>query len=573
MKYKIELLIVASVLFCLVLVQAAPAANTIKTLYVDGVEVNQVSDANAGLTWPLDRITIGSEGNKWYIDNEYLGKMDEFAVYAGVMSPTRIKAHYDANQNYTNYKNAVQADAPLLWLKFEDASTANGQTATNSGSKTARNGQYIVNGSGSIAKVTGMNSESNGIEFVGPRTSGGTGSCVDVWDAGEFSTDINGDVTIELWVNFQDTNDYPRFFQHNGNWQALGGYGVAVSGPNQLVVIGGGTSTYVTRPPGSYLDDGQWHQIVVTYDSTYDPPNLPPAGAYVEEVNKDNPVLWLRFEDTQPKDYSAADGNHWVGYGAGLSIVNKVGGIGKSAYLDGSSYAAATNNPNSPPAVNDSYEIFDNNYAFAPNDITFEIWYKAGPQSDYAYFFQQVGSSGTEPCAPAVGNCTGQIRIWGGGSPAPWYTNVNPKFDQQWHQLVVTYDEKYSNGDANMFVQLYLDGALQGTKLFTGANAKLGPELSHIMVGARNDIGSVYNTFTGYVDEFAIYAGILDPNRVLIHYSAWQPHNCAELMNKEPALAGDIDNDCHVDFGDFAELALDWRRCNEPNKPGCSPNW
>ncbi len=588
MKYKIELLIVASVFFCLLLAQAAPAGNTMKTLYIDGVKVNETNDNTSGLTWPeppKDRITIGAENDRWYLYNEYIGKIDDFAVYAGVLSATRIKAHYDANADYTAYKNAVQADAPLLWLRFDDASVANEAAAENSGS-IGIDGNYVQTGGSPFTQVPGFNADSNALNF--PDTvADAAGHCVDMWDGnGDFGEDLDGDVTVELWVNFTDIgnplepeNDWPRFYQHGG------GYGLMVSGPNELGIQGGDATNYIGFPDENDINDGQWHHIVVTYDSTYGAPNLPPAATYVEEVNKDNPVLWLRFEDTQPKDYSVADGNHWVGYGTALSIVDKVGGIGKSAYLngpdDGAVYcAAATNNPNAPPLVSESYEVFDNNYAFAPNDITFEMWYKTLPTGqpqpgDYGIFFQQLGSD--EPRAPGVSNSGGTIRVFCGSDT--WYSGVSSYFDQKWHQLVVTYDEEYEGDPCSMHVQLYLDGIKKGDANFTGTGAKLGPELSHVMVGAERDIGYTWNPFRGYVDEFAIYAGILDPNRVLTHYSAWQPHNCAEMWDRGFGLAGDLNHDCKVNFADFAELALDWASCNEPNAPGqppipgCTPNW
>jgi hypothetical protein len=578
MKYKIELLIVASVLFCLLLAQAAPAANTMKVLYVDGAKIAESNDNTSGLTFPYAEMVIGAENDRYYLYNEYIGKMAEFAIYKGVLSDPCILAHYNAKDSNNAYTAAVQDNHPLLWLRFRDASTNDNDLAKNSGS-IGIDGNYVQTGGGPITQVAGINADSNAIN-IPDAVDGAPGHCVNVWDGnGDFGSDLEGDVTIELWVNFVDfgsmsSNDWPRLFSHKG------GYGAMVNGPNSLGIMGGDATNYLYCP--NDINDGKWHHIVITYNSTYDQPNLPPSGTYVEEVNKDNPVLWLRFEDAQAKDYSVADGNHWVGYGAAASIVERAGGIGKSVYLNGSGGSgvygvAATNNPNSPPLINSSYEIFDNNYAFAPNDITFEIWYKTLPAGqpqpeDFGYFFQQVGSSGNEPCAPAVGNSSGTIRVWGGS--AAWYSGVSPKFDANWHQLVVTYDE--NNVDpCNMIVQLYLDGILKGTNSFTGAKAKLGPEMSHILIGGRNDIGNTYNLFAGYVDEFAIYAGILDPNRVMAHYSAWQPKNCADTMSRNPAVAADLNEDCKVNFEDFAEFALNWARCNDPTvgAPSCPPNW
>jgi hypothetical protein len=181
--------------------------------------------------------------------------------------------------------------------------------------------------------------------------------------SGQLSTNLNGNVTIELWVDFNNTTDFPRLFSHNGSaYYILGGYGVYINSHNQLGIIGGGQIDYVNLPYD--INDNNWHQIVVTYESNCGPP--PPVvykadGTYAGEVNADNPLLWLRFEDgNYPKDYSAANGNHWVGYGGAASIVDKVGGEGNSACLawplpvpsngySGMYAVAATNNPNPPP--------------------------------------------------------------------------------------------------------------------------------------------------------------------------------------------------------------------------------
>lgn len=576
MKYRFKLMITISALLCLSLAAVAPAANTKKILYLDGVYVADSNENTSGLTWPYQRITIGAEGNTGNLYNEYIGKMDEFAIYGGVLAAGQIAAHYSARNSNAAYTTAVVADSPLLWLRFEDDSTAHEAIAKNSGS-IGIDGTYITTGGSAITKVTGINAGSLAIN-IPDSAPDSAGHCVDVWDGnGDFGEDLDGDVTVELWVNYtafasMPGNDWPRFYQHGG------GYGVMVSGPNSVGIFGGDAINWMGLPYD--INDGQWHQIVVTYDSTYGAPQLPSSQSYVEEVQADHPVLWLRFEDVKPKDYSGND--HWVGYESGTSIVEKVGGIGKSAYLSGSGYgAAATNNQVAPPLVGGSYEVYGDQYAFAPNDITFELWYKTLPPNQpqpgsYAIFFQQLGRYQNEPNGPGVSNSGGQFRIFGGSGAG--YTGVSTAFDQKWHHMVVTYDEEYGGSPNTMYAQLYLDGKFKDDTTFTGTKAKLGVELSHILVGAENNIGGPYNQFAGYIDEFAIYKGILDPNRILIHYSAWQPKNCADIRERGPLPAyaiADKNGDCVINFYDYAQFALDWLLCNDPasSDPDCIPNW
>ena len=290
----------------------------------------------------------------------------------------------------------------------------------------------------------------------------------------------------------------------------------------------------------------------------------------------DNPILWLRFEDDTPQDSSGND--NWVGYGSAASIGFEKGGMGSSLYLDGTygpgvCGCAAAPGPNAPPGPNDIEPFYDDLYAFAPDDITFEMWYKCPAEQDNsAIFFQQAGGWENEPQAPGITNFNGMIRVFCGSQN--WYTDVDAKFDFNWHHLVVTYDEEPNA----MHVQLYQDGFEKGSNTVSGPDAKLGPELSHLLVGAQNNMSDTYNTLTGYVDEFAIYQGILDPNRILAHYLTWQPSSCHELWERQMMMPWayliDRNQDCSIDFYDFAEFALEWALCNDPaGSAGCVPNW
>jgi hypothetical protein len=536
--------------------------------------------------------------------------MDEFAIYGTVLSLSNVRSHYNAAvnnpSNYTYYENAVSANAPLLWLKLDDANMNTWAPAANSGSVAGINGMYRKTSSllyGTFLRETGITSDSYGVHFPVPSPTGNQGAWIEVDDSGgQFSTIPNGNVTIELWVdcNSNDINNSNTLlFQHNGSnsYTLTGGYGLEVNGPagNILGIIGGGQIDYVNLPYA--ISDSNWHHIVVTYDSNYVPVPGPNVGTYPTEVLKDNPVLYLRFEGVQPKDFSAADGNHWVGYGGAASIVNKVGGIGNSVYLNwpsGSSSGlegvygvAATNNPNLPPEVNSTYEVYGYKYAFAPNSITFELWMKsllpmqqilsqenANGLYEYAMYFQQIGDTNQEIYGPAMSNSDDQIRIFdSNGVHQKIYTGVPSPFDQKWHQLVVVYDINDVNygPSPSVTVLLYGDGQLIAS--FFDPNGSLGPELSHIMLGAENDIGNSYNVLGSYMDEFAIYAGVLGPDRVLAHYTAWQPKSCADMQARGLGLPGDMTGNCKIDFADFASFASQWRLCNDPKDPKCSPNW
>jgi len=587
MKYKIKLLVMATMLFGSVFAQVAMADNVLKTLYIDGNMVGQVpADACEGLTWPSTILTIGTEGGG-YMYNQYVGKIDEFTVYSGVLSSGRVAAHYAARSTLNAYSSAVAADLPKLWLKFNDASTLNGATALNSGGATGKNGTYnsTVSG-GSINKVAGFVPESNAVELVGKDNSGGTGNNITVPDsAGDFSTLTNGDVSIELWVNFADANDYPRFFQHNGSWTALGGYAFAISGPNdpnQGVVVGGGVSNYIILP--YYINDSNWHHIVVTYDSTYIPLV---TGTYQSEVMADNPALYLKF-DTLPLVDSSGHHN-WVTKNDPPRVEFTVGAEGNAIYMNGGWVIAA--NQLTDPCHNPS--SYDNQFAFAPDSITFEFWLKdPAPDSvdTYASFFSQCSFDSNDSAFPSVyspratrsaADCTiffGDGRNGGLGSGgAAWCNGAYKNTDPNWHHYVVEYNVMPEVNSVNL--KWYTDGINYKNSTYGPGVSRgyVGPEQDHILIGNKGDRYTAGgNPYRQYMDEFAIYPGLLSPGRIAAHYAAWRARNCAEWTKRGfPVPSADINRDCVVNFLDFAELALDWAKCNDPyiGAPRCPPNW
>jgi hypothetical protein len=198
-------------------------------------------------------------------------------------------------------------------------------------------------------------------------------------------------------------------------------------------------------------------------------------------------------------------------------------------------------------------------------------------------FFQQAGAWTKEPNAPGLGTIDVDpndpnvpvLRVLAGSQW--WYPGVNTPNDvNNWHQLVVTYDENEINPGHDMGIQLYVDGVRAGSTTIVDDvdyQALLGPELSHLMIGSMNDWGLAYNNWAGYIDEFSIYAGVLSADRIAAHYAAWQPSNCAEAIERGLGLKGDLDGDCDVDFYDYAIFASEWLKCDDPSNPNCTANW
>jgi hypothetical protein len=571
MKYQVQLLLISALL----LSGMAAADSVVKTLYVDGVYIGEAT-VPAALVWPYDQIIIGAEGTAGYVYNGFVGKIDEFAVYSGVLSSTRIAAHYAAVSS--GYATQVAADSPLLYLRFEDPNAVSGQTAANLGSATANTATYNGNMLLSSAGVVGKAAEFHG------TIEGGTGDFVSVADSNKALSKI--DVTIECWIQTTNTSNYPRLFQHNGSWETNTSYGALLPDANSIAVLGGDAIDYFDAPGAVWVADGNWHHVVITYDSTVDEIT---HGEYTEEVMADNPVLYLRFEETPLVDSSG--NNYWVASGTAVQSrpFETSWGIGNSMSLanDQQEGAIAAGPATTMPT---DLLLTGNNYAFVNGDISFEFWMNGTttPQSIDAQgtIFQQGRD---EKVAPGIGNSGGQLRILNGDDNDPnntqnWsYTGVTTPVDGKWHHIVLTYDEIDPN---HLNIELYVDGAKVSTKSLTGTRGqtKLGPEMNHLVIGGTGTYRATNggNRYYGLIDEFAIYPGVLASTRVAVHYAAglaaMKPQTCAQAWLKGDGLAVDKNKDCIVDLKDFMVIASDWLLCNDPAlfgplHPTCVANW
>jgi len=317
--------------------------------------------------------------------------------------------------------------------------------------------------------------------------------------------------------------------------------------------------------------------------------------SYEDEVEEDNPIIWIRFDSDTAMDYSGND--NIVMYGGNVRLKQKAGGIGLTAIQDSNAerngtFAAAVTKHGQTMGYGEhgpQYSLIDG------NDMTIEFWYKSLPPdgdnqaSAYSVMCHQIGPYTNEPNAPCIGTSDGQIRIFGGVPDEPgvpgsniFYTGKYP-YDQEWHQIVVIYQQEYQGQPNTMNMKLYFDGGPLGgagqsgaiEKTVTGPGAGFATDvlLNHMMLGAYNDRGWPYASVPGYYDEWAIYDYPLDADRILDHWTAWQPKTCKDVVERGLVYVGDINEDCRIDFFDFAEFALDWALCNDPGDTNCLPNW
>jgi len=569
-------------LFGLSLAGVASADSTTKTLYVDGVKVGTSTVAEA-ISFPYQRLTIGSEGSRYYRYNGLIGEIDEFAVFGRVLTDTNVADLHDAG----DYVTAVTNAEPLLYLRFEDSSSGDGDKAANSGSLADVNSTYI----GAVGQDA---SGYVGNAAILHGTSGGTGDRIDVcdWDARLSLTDIS----VAFWVKTTQSSDYPRLFQHNGGSTELSSYGAMYNAEtNAIGLIGGGSTSYVS----STINNGEWHHIVVTFNSIKTHP-------YAIEVMADDPCVYLRFD--HPLSADSSQNHYYAGYTANASIKPVGSAIGGHAlYLDNSlgngknGCAYVWNNggnvgnliqgttyyrsqPGSTNYWGAYYALtYDSSLTPVVGSMSFEFWLKSAPEltpNTYAILFQQIdGMSwdsdnptvyGKEPNAPGMGLYTDsgvrKLRVLGGSQW--WYPGVNAPLDGNWHHVVVTYDPNEDNPGYDMAIEMYLDGTRYATTIVdpNNYNAQLSPYPFYVlMIGSEQNPYYRSNSFGGYIDEFAVYSGVLSADRVAAHYAAGQagtegqPTDCAEVWARGEGLNGDLNHDCIVDFYDFAIFAANWR--------------
>ncbi|MGH7951811.1 MAG: LamG-like jellyroll fold domain-containing protein, partial [Limisphaerales bacterium] len=244
--------------------------------YINGVQdylQNSSAATMAPNTW--EPLTIG--GGRWTggIHNQFLGAIDELAVYTNLLDPSRITAHYTAGiTGSPAYTNVVLADNPLLFYRMDSPpyttpSVSAWPVLTNYGTVGVQ-GVYTPNATPGI--VAGP-STPDGVPVVGlgaDTALQGDGNSIFA-DAGfdpAFNPQGTTPFTVAAWMKGNPADDSDR------NWQAIvahsdSGWRLNINGGNGRANFNsGGSGGYdlgnITSTPN--LNDGNWHYVVGTYD-------------------------------------------------------------------------------------------------------------------------------------------------------------------------------------------------------------------------------------------------------------------------------------------------------------------
>ncbi len=130
----------------------------------------------------------------------------------------------------------------------------------------------------------------------------------------------------------------------------------------------------------------------------------------------------------------------------------------------------------------------------------------------------------------------------------------------EWHFIGLTCDA------ANL--TLYLDGEVDGLPLAIGGTAPITTMDSNLILGTSLVFGG--RGFAGDVDEVAIWNGALTPEEMIYVYQSGvplPPPGCRDIGEYYPA---DLNQDCYVNLEDFAIIARNWLKCNDPQRPECT---
>lgn len=169
-------------------------------------------------------------------------------------------------------------------------------------------------------------------------------------------------------------------------------------------------------------------------------------------------------------------------------------------------------------------------------NFTLEAWVKGAPQqaNEATIIAKGIGNFGitrTEQFALDV--VGGNYRFFTAGDFTTYAAEASVGPNGAWQHLVAVYDQLNTlGGGAKMY--LYVNGQLKATG--TPRPSGLNDTTSPVSIGSKRlGVGPNYDgTFTGTIDEIAIYAAALDANTVQAHYLATYGANTAPFITVPP---------------------------------------
>ncbi|MHB9071069.1 MAG: LamG-like jellyroll fold domain-containing protein [Sedimentisphaerales bacterium] len=130
-------------------------------------------------------------------------------------------------------------------------------------------------------------------------------------------------------------------------------------------------------------------------------------------------------------------------------------------------------------------------------------------------------------------------------SPQPTGKRTVVQNDLEYHHVALTFDGAYA--------RLYLDGVLEDKGI--SAFGSLPPSAADIRIGG----GGAQVGWAGRIDEV----------RISNFDRGAQEGTCKGEWVRGNGIVSDLNQDCYIDFRDFAAMAADWLKCNDPQNGIC----
>jgi hypothetical protein len=121
----------------------------------------------------------------------------------------------------------------------------------------------------------------------------------------------------------------------------------------------------------------------------------------------------------------------------------------------------------------------------------------------------------------------------------------------RWYHVAMAYETKYDGSHER--ARLYVNGQIDVEGTYPTVSGNLGNNSSPLAIGVIDNAGNTYSNFVGAIDEVRY-------SRIARTYSTYQgpAASCGSLG----FWVSDINNDCVVDFKDFAVIAEQWLGCS-----------
>lgn len=299
------------------------------SLYIDGVFQNTAPLVMAIDNW--SPITIGDgfwSGRK--PSRAYSGLIDEVAIYTNVLSDTQISNHWSARASIGNYKQAVLANAPMLYYRMDSAGYSTPDpltfpTAVNFGSASA-NGTYspgIVPGGIGGPTFLGVNNS-----FAAPFN--GVISAVDAGFDSTFNpTDIQPFTATTWFKGYPSAGVVQTLISHGANWT------LNLDRTTGKAVWNPGTGGSVAS--STIVNDGNWHFVAGVYNGST-------ISLYVDGVLNGSSAAGSLTADNM--------NDVWLGGNAAFTIV----GSNEQFFAGALAHAAVFTNALSAPQIQQLYQ-------------------------------------------------------------------------------------------------------------------------------------------------------------------------------------------------------------------------